>query len=85
MNKVKTMPKSLITITQCNLVTFILIVFVLLYIISQLRTKEGFWFTSPGTLVQLQTSHVPTEDDFRDMLRERQRVYRDIYAMTGSY
>jgi hypothetical protein len=79
------MAKPIITITHCGLVTAMLIVFILLYIVSQLKTKEGFWFTSPGTLVQLQTSHVTTEDDLREMLRERQRVYRDIYNMTGSY
>lgn len=44
---------------------------------------EAFW-TSPGTLVQLETSHVPTEEDVVEMLRERQRVQRDLLDMTGS-
>lgn len=79
------MAKSVITITHCGLVTTFLIMFVLLYIISQLKIKEGFWFTSPGTLVQLQTSHVPTTDDVVEMYKERERIVRDIYAMTGGH
>ncbi len=74
------MPKLSFGLTHCSLVTLILIIFSLLYIVSNLKIKEGFWFTSPGTLVQLQTSHVTTEDDLREMLRERTRVYRNIYS-----
>lgn len=79
------MAKPTITITHCGLVTTFLIIFILFYIVSQLKTKEGFWFTSPGTLVQLETSHVPTTDDVVEMYRERERVLRDIYNMTGRY
>lgn len=31
--------------------------------IRGVRYREGFAATSPGTMVQLKTSHVPTEED----------------------
>jgi len=40
---------------------FLLLLFVFLFILY--KKYEGFGATSPGTLVQLQTSHVPTEED----------------------
>ncbi len=40
--------------------------------------------TSPGTLVQLATSHVPTEEDAAEMYEERLRVQRDLIDLTGS-
>ncbi len=45
---------------------------------------EGFG-TSPGTMVQLATSHVPTEED-EDYLRYvyPRMVNRDLFEMTGS-
>lgn len=35
----------------------------LLVAVLYIKRSEGFWGTSPGTLVQLQTSHVPTLED----------------------
>jgi heme/copper-type cytochrome/quinol oxidase subunit 2 len=46
---------------------------------------EGFGSTSPGTMVQLQTSHVPTEeDDYYWRFIYPKVVRREIYNMTES-
>jgi len=46
---------------------------------------EGFAATSPGTNVQLQTSHVATEEDEEYYRKEYPRVVnRDLINMTGS-
>ncbi len=37
---------------------------------------------SPGTLVQLSSSHVPTEEDIYQVKAENERVKRDIANMT---
>lgn len=43
---------------------FYSIIFWLFYtLIAHIFIKEGFGATSPGTMVQLSTSHVPTEED----------------------
>lgn len=43
------------------------------------KAKEGF--QSAGTLLQLETSHVPTEDELRDRQHWlRQRVRQDLGA-----
>ena len=45
--------------------------------------SEGFG-TSPGTMVQLSTSHVPTEEDYQFYTKEYPRmVRREITDMTG--
>jgi len=46
--------------------------------------KEGFFGTSPGTLVQLASTHVPTERDLTEEKIEREQVRKDIYDMTES-
>jgi hypothetical protein len=46
--------------------------------------KEGFG-TSPGTMVQLQTSHVPTEEDaYYYKYVYPKLVRKEIYNMTES-
>ena len=46
---------------------------------------EGFAATSPGTNVQLQTSHVPTAEDEEYYRKVYPRVVnRDLIHMTGS-
>jgi hypothetical protein len=40
--------------------------------------------TSPGTLVQLASSHVPTESDLTEAKIEQAQVRKDIYDMTES-
>lgn len=59
---------------------FFIIVLLLFYI----NRVENFG-TSPGTMVQLQTSHVPTEEDIYYMKYVYPRqVRREIYNMTES-
>jgi len=49
------------------------------------QLKEGFAATSPGTMVQLQTSHVPTEEDEYFYRHVYPRMVRkEIYNMTES-
>lgn len=46
--------------------------------------KEGF--QSAGTLLQLETSHVPTEEEIYDrQYWLRKRVHQDLWELTGSY
>lgn len=53
---------------------------ILLSVISPLRE----FFTSPGTMVQLATSHVPTEEDYNYYNNVYPRVVRrEIAKMTG--
>lgn len=61
----------------------IFIILALFLVISNRRQmyKIEQFKTSPGTIVQLATSHVPTEEDARI---NREMVRRDIYDMTGS-
>ena len=66
-----------------KVLTLVLIFFALILLI---RTTEGFAATSPGTMVQLRTSHVPTEEDaYYFKYVYPQIVKRDLIRMTGSY
>jgi len=48
------------------------------------QTYEAFGATSPGTMVQLSTSHVPTEEDADFYMNQYPRIVRrDITEMTG--
>lgn len=72
------------TCSPCQIMVTFLIVFFAFYILSdyiEFRQVEGW--TSPGTLVQVETSHVPTQEDVRMRQRERQRVHRDLLDLTG--
>ena len=64
----------------------IIIALILLFIGLVLSRKiEGFGSTSPGTMVQLKTSHVPTEEDaYFYKYVYPQIVNRDLIRMTGS-
>ncbi len=44
--------------------------------------REGF-FGSPGTYVQLSTSHVPTEEDVTEARNRWRIINRDLIDMTG--
>jgi len=47
--------------------------------------SEGFGSTSPGTLVQLASSHVPTQEDLDYYTKVYPKVVRkEIWDMTGS-
>jgi hypothetical protein len=67
-----------------KLAIFIALIVLLLIAILTVK-KEGFAATSPGTLVQLRTSHVPTEEDwwYSTMVYPK-IVRREITSMTGS-
>jgi hypothetical protein len=61
----------------------VLVVFLIVILLFSLLRSEGF--TSPGTMVQLATSHVPTEEDAYYMKYiYPQIVRRDLIDMTGS-
>jgi hypothetical protein len=72
----------MMTVTLKMILTSILILSVFYYI--TLPKKEAFG-TSPGTLVQLASTHVPTAEDYEQEDIERQLVERDVKSMTGSY
>ena len=62
----------------------VVLVTVTLIAIAKRKLKEGFG-TSPGTMVQLQTSHVPTEEDAYYYKYVYPRLVRkEIYNMTES-
>jgi hypothetical protein len=46
---------------------------------------EGFGSTSPGTIVQLQTSHVPTMEDLVAMQYEKKKAKMESDRMTSGY
>ena len=49
------------------------------------QKKESFGSTSPGTLVQLASSHVPTQEDLDYYTKVYPKVVRkEIWDMTGS-
>ena len=62
-----------------------LIFFLALLVLIGLKRKEGFGATSPGTMVQLRTSHVPTEEDsyYWNYVHPR-LVQKEIRNMTES-
>jgi len=68
---------------------FLIMILVVVMRVSLKRTlkpvqKEGFG-TSPGTMVQLSTSHVPTEDDaYYYKYVYPKLVRKEIYEMTES-
>ena len=39
---------------------------------------------SPGTLVQLQSTHVPTQDDYEEMVALQREQNADSIELTGS-
>ncbi len=46
--------------------------------------KEGFAATSPGTMLQLRTSHVRTQEDEDDEKKLLALINQDLIHMTGS-
>jgi hypothetical protein len=53
-------------------------------IIATDAIKEGFAATSPGTLLQLRTSHVRTQEDVEDEKKLLSLINQDLIHMTGS-
>jgi hypothetical protein len=65
----------------------ILILIIVLVVLSVLAVTqfEGFGATSPGTMVQLVSSHVPTQEDVEYYTKVYPKVVRrEISDMTGS-
>jgi hypothetical protein len=60
----------------------ILLLFLLVILTGILAQREQF--TSPGTMVQLATSHVPTQEDILTFQEYNRQVRRDLIDMTGS-
>ncbi len=50
---------------------------------SRHRIKEAFGY-SAGTMVQLSSSHVPTEEDADELIAERRQIQHDLIDLTGS-
>ena len=56
---------------------------ILLVCLYNCKKYESFG-TSPGTMVQLQTSHVPTEDDYNFYKNEHPKIVRrEVASLTG--
>ena len=53
-------------------------------IIATDAIKEGFAATSPGTILQLRTSHVRTQEDEDDEKKLLSLINQDLIHMTGS-
>jgi hypothetical protein len=53
-------------------------------IIATDAIKEGFAATSPGTMLQLRTSHVRTQEDEEDEKKLLSLINQDLIHMTGS-
>ena len=63
------------------ILTFALLLAVL---IATDAVKEGFAATSPGTMLQLRTSHVRTKEDEEDEKKLLALINQDLIHMTGS-
>lgn len=61
-------------------ITLIVLLFAV-YFLNKVKVET--FGMSPGTLVQLSSSHVPTEEDIYEARAENERVKRDIANMTG--
>ena len=65
--------------------TAIIIIILIVTAIILFKTIEPFGATSPGTLVQLESSHVPTKEDLYYYTNIYPKVVRkEITDMTGS-
>jgi hypothetical protein len=59
-----------------------LIIFLIL-VLAIFKRYDGFFGTSPGTMVQLRTSHVPTEQDVYYWKNIYPKIVRrEVYNMT---
>lgn len=68
-----------------KILNILILLIVLLVLVINLLPLEGFGATSPGTLVQLVSSHVPTKEDAEYYTKVYPKVVRrEIADMTGS-
>jgi cell division protein FtsL len=54
------------------------------YVLLRYAFAKVETFTFQGTMTQLDSSHVPTEEDVEEAEEERQQVRHDLVDMTGS-
>ena len=66
------------------LLIILTISFLLAVLIATDAIKEGFAATSPGTMLQLRTSHVRTKEDEEDEKKLLALINQDLIHMTGS-
>ena len=66
------------------LLVILTIAFLLAVLIATDAVKEGFAATSPGTMLQLRTSHVRTKEDEDDEKKLLALINQDLIHMTGS-
>ena len=70
--------------SYCSIPFVSFMIFAMLFYALRYLSKEGFG-TSPGTMVQLRTSHVPTEEDaYYYKYVYPKLVRKEIYNMTES-
>lgn len=70
--------------SYCSIPFVSFMIFAILFHALRYLSKEGFG-TSPGTMVQLRTSHVPTEEDaYYYKYVYPKLVRKEIYNMTES-
>jgi hypothetical protein len=66
-----------------KIIFFLIVTFCTILVIVFGRPREAFG-TSPGTMVQLQTSHVPTQEDYTFYTNQYPKlVRREVTALTG--
>jgi len=66
------------------LLIILIIASLLAILIATDAIKEGFAATSPGTILQLRTSHVRTQEDEDDEKKLLSLINQDLIHMTGS-
>ena len=67
-----------------NILILAMLMLVFIYAATNVLQKEGFGATSPGTLVQLMSSHVPTQSDLNYYKNVYPKQVRgEIARMTG--
>jgi len=70
-----------------NLATVLLVCAALLFgciVYDQVTRRPEAFGMSPGTLVQLSSSHVPTEEDVDEQRDLNRQIRHDLIDMTGS-
>ena len=70
-------------VRMCLQTVVFALAFTLGIIVATQAIKEGFAATSPGTMLQLQTSHVPTEEDEEEQKRTILLINQGLIQITG--
>jgi hypothetical protein len=68
---------------RAKIVFFLVVAIITILVVVFAGSREGFG-TSPGTMVQLQTSHVPTQEDYNFYTKQYPTlVRREVTDLTG--